>query len=83
MTKGFNVYHNNRFVTFIPERSQAGIKRFISSYPIGTHMAEWNRVLTIRPEDMRKTCFEWSYNTSVGIYLTFKPAFTGNISKRS
>ena len=74
--KGFNVYRNDKFVTFIETRSLPVCKRWIktSSAIIGTHMGEWTRTLTIRPENVNKTCFEFEYSTTVGAYFRFCPA---------
>lgn len=77
MVKGYNVYLNDQYVTFISGRSHASLKRFIKdgSIMIGTHMGEWKRVLTLEPSDLKKTAFEWEYATTVGKYIVFKPAF--------
>ncbi len=77
MIKGYNVYLNDRFITFHPNRSHASLKRFIKDGPIliGTHMGQWKRVLTHEPSDIKKTAFEWEYATTIGKYITFRPAF--------
>ena len=75
--KGFNVFKNDRFIGFIPTRSLAGCKRFIfkdNGVFIGAHMGEWRRTLTIRPENAKKTCYEYEYATTVGAYIKFSPA---------
>lgn len=72
---GYNVYKNDLYVTFIRSRSAIAAREFVKGYPIGTHIGQWRRTLTIRPENIRKTCFEREYSTTVGIYLRFVPAF--------
>lgn len=75
--KGFNVYKNDCFVEFIDGRSHATCKRYIKDgkISIGTHMGQWRRSLTLKPERSKnKTCYEFEYSTTVGVYIRFQPA---------
>lgn len=73
---GYNVYRNDQFVLFMEGRSAKECKKLIRDgrVTIGTHMGEWRRTLTIKPENPLKTCFEREYSTTVGVYIKFQPA---------
>lgn len=74
MTKGFNVFINDTFYCFIPSRSIAACKKFVRGYVQSTHMGQWRRTLTIKPENIKSTCFEYEYATTIGEYIRFSPA---------
>jgi hypothetical protein len=77
MRCGYNVYSNDRFVAFIDGRSWKACKDFVRydhRCRIGTHMGQWRRVLTIKPENIKATCYEREYHTTVGICLRFSPS---------
>ena len=77
MKKGFNCYRNEKFFAFIEGRSLAACKRKIKQTETNTHMGQWHRTLTIQPENIKATCFEYNYSTTIGVYYAFKPAFLG------
>lgn len=73
---GYNVYRNDQFILFIEGRSFKACQSVIREgrVSIGTHMGEWRRTLTIKPEKPSKACFEREYATTVGVYIKFQPA---------
>jgi hypothetical protein len=75
-TKGYNVYRNDILVEFIPcVLAHAACKRYILWYgQIGTHMGQWKRTLVVDPARIGRTCYEYEYATTVGVYYRFQPA---------
>lgn len=76
--KGYNVYVNDKFIKFVSGRNLVTRKSVVANTRIGTHMGQWSRVLTVTPENITKTTYEYEYSTTVGIYIKFSPALGGN-----
>ena len=71
---GYNVSKNGIFLFFINGRNKNTRKDALSKIRIGTHMGEWRRSLTLKPENITKTVFEYEYATTTGCYIRFQPA---------
>lgn len=70
MKRGYAVYKNNSFITFIPSRSMKACKDFVKNHIHSTHIGEWRRTLTSLND---RVCYEREYATTIGVYITFKP----------
>ena len=63
--KGYNVYKNGNFITFVAGRN-AKIRKWTARQLVwpNTHMGGWTR----------RSNGEFEYATTIGVYIRFEPA---------
>lgn len=74
MTKGYNVYRNDKWQAYIVGRNLLNCKRYIRENLRDTHMGEWHRTLGLKPENIGKTAYHYRYHTTIGVEYYFAPA---------